>query len=264
MVVSSTSIESPESHLRVKISKEYRVFQDVFSKQCATKLPLQRLWDCTIELLPAAPPKGRIYPLSIPEQRAIEENIEEALTQGFIRPSTSPAAFSFFFVAKKDVSCIDYRALSSQTVKYRYPLPLVPSALEQLRGSRFFTKLDLHSAYNLIQIRRGGEWKTAFITPAGHYEYRVMPYGLANSPSVFLGFMNEVFWEFLHHFVIVYIDDVLIYSQTLGDHPHQGGLSAFAGPVQHLFLKLEKCEFRKTTIAFLGYIISAQGIEMDQ
>ncbi len=127
-------------------------------------------------------PKGKIYPLSLPEQKAMEEYIEEALQQGYIRPSTSPAASSFFFVAKKDGGlrpCIDYQGLNKITVKFRYPLPLVPAALEHLRGATIFTKLDLRSAYNLIRIREGDEWKTAFVTPTGHYEYLVMPCGLA-------------------------------------------------------------------------------------
>ncbi len=109
----------------------------------------------------------------------MEEYIEEALKQGYIVPSTSPAASSFFFVAKDGGlrPCIDYRKLNEITVKFRYPLPLVPTALEQLRGATIFTKLDLRSAYNLIRIRKGDEWKTAFVTPTGHYEYRVIPYG---------------------------------------------------------------------------------------
>ncbi|ROK23432.1 Transmembrane protein 232 [Anabarilius grahami] len=183
--VQSTSVESPDTHINVTIPPAYRAFQDVFSKRLATKLPPHRPWDCAIDLLPGATlPKGRIYPLSIPEQQAMEEYVHEALQQGFIRPSTSPAASSFFFVAKKDGglrSCIDYRHLNSQTIKFSYPLPLVPAALEQLRGATIFSKLDLRSAYNLIRIRKGDEWKTAFITPSGHYEYRVMPYGLSNS-----------------------------------------------------------------------------------
>ncbi|XP_052453258.1 uncharacterized protein LOC128014065 [Carassius gibelio] len=175
--VQSTSVESPDTKMDHIIPPEYRAFQDVFSKQLATKLPPHRPWDCAIDLLPGATlPKGRIYPLSIPEQKAMEEYIQEALAQEFIRPSTSPAASSFFFVAKKDGGlrpCIDYRHLNSQTVKFSYPLPLVPAALEQLRGARIFTKLDLRSAYNLIRIRKGDEWKTAFITPSGHFPLKI-------------------------------------------------------------------------------------------
>ncbi|XP_016377873.1 RNA-directed DNA polymerase homolog [Sinocyclocheilus rhinocerous] len=151
----------------------------------------------------------------------MEEYIEATLKQEFIRPSTSPATSSFFFVGKKDGGlqlCVNYRALNSQTVKFRYPLPPVPATLEQLCGAHTFTKLDLRSAYNLIRICEGDEWKTAFVTPSGHYEYQVMPYGLSNSPSVFQGFMNEVIREFLHRFVIVYIDNILIYSQNLAEH----------------------------------------------
>ncbi len=111
----------------------------------------------------------------------MDEYIEEALQQGYIHPSTSTAASSLFFVAKKDGGlrpCIDYRSLNNITVKFRYPLPLVPAALEHLRGATIFTKLDLCSTYNLIRIREGNEWKTAFVTPAGHYKYLVMLYGV--------------------------------------------------------------------------------------
>ncbi|KAL0150962.1 hypothetical protein M9458_053734, partial [Cirrhinus mrigala] len=151
----------------------------------------------------------------------MEVYIAEAFNQGFIRPSTSPAASSFFFVGKKDgvlCPCIDYRQLNSQILQQPYPLPLVPAALEELCGAQVFTKLDLRSAYNLVRIHAGDEWKTAFVTPTGHYEYQVMPYGLSISPPVFQTFMNEVFWEFLHRFVMVYIDDILIYSRNMAEH----------------------------------------------
>ncbi len=230
----STLVESPEPQVKCTIPSNYQAFQDVFSKQAATRLPPHRPWDCAIDLLPGAKlPKGRVYPLSIPEHKAMEDYIKEAFQQGFIWPSTSPAASSFFFVGKKDGGlrlCIDYRALNSQTVKLPYPLPLVPAALEELRGARIFSKLDLWSAYNLVRIRPGDEWKTAFITPSGHYEYRVMPYGLSNSPSVFQCFMNEVFREFLHKFVIVYIDDILIYSLNLAEHRDAGPSAAQRTP----------------------------------
>ncbi|KAL0168185.1 hypothetical protein M9458_036407, partial [Cirrhinus mrigala] len=236
-------------------------------KQAATHLPPHRPWDCAIDLLPDAKlPKGKVYPLSIPERQAMEAYIEEALKQEFIRPSTSPAASSFFFVGKKDGGlrpCIDYRQLNSQIVQQPYPLPLVPAALEELRGARIFTKLDLRSAYNLIRIRKGDEWKTAFVTPTGHYKYQVMPYSLSISPSVFQTFMNEVFREFLHQFVVVYID-ILIYSRNQAEH-RQHVLQVLQKLRQHsLFLKLGKCEFHQPTVQFLSYNISAEGVQMDQ
>ncbi len=126
--------------------------------------------------------------------KVMEEYIEENLQQGYIRPSTSPAASSFFFVANKDGDLqpfINYWALNKITVRFWYPLPLVSTALEHLWGATVFSKLDLHSPYNLIQIRKGNEWKTAFVTPTGHYEYQVMLYGLVNTPSVFHNFMHD-------------------------------------------------------------------------
>ncbi|KAK3569703.1 hypothetical protein QTP86_003321, partial [Hemibagrus guttatus] len=266
--VQATSIESPLVNQPLRIPTCYAPFSDVFCPKRASKLPPHRPWDCAIDLLPGEPvPRGRIYPLSVPEEKAMEEYIKEALAQGYIRPSTSPAASSFFFVAKKDGGlrpCIDYRALNQITVKFRYPLPLVPAALEHLRGATIFTKLNLRSAYNLIRIREGDEWKTAFITPTGHYEYLVMPYGLANAPSVFQDFIHEVLREFLHRCVLVYIDDILIYSRSLAEHrQHVAEVLARLREFQ-LFLKAEKCSFHQPSVQFLGYNISSSGIQMDE
>ncbi len=239
-----------------------------FSRAKASQLPPHRPSDCAIDLLPdTVPPRGRIFPLSQPESEAMNHYIQEKLTKGFIRPSTSPASAGFFFLKKKGGDlrpCIDYRGLNEITVKFRYPLPLVPSALEQLRSAQFFTKLDLRCAYNLIRIKEGDEWKTAFSTTTGHYEYRVMLFGLVNSPSVFQSFINDVFRDMLDHYVIVYIDDILIYSETLQEH-----IQHVRSVLQHLikyqlYAKLEKCEFHTTSDTFLGYIISQEGVAMDE
>lgn len=132
----------------------------------ATQLPPHRACECAIDLIPSATPiRGIIFPHSQPESEAMNTYIKEQLAKGFIRPSTSPASAGFFFLKKKDGGlrlCINYRSLNEITVKFRYPLPLVPAALEQLRTAKYFTKLDLRNAYNLIWIREGDEWKTAF------------------------------------------------------------------------------------------------------
>ncbi|KAI2644120.1 Transposon Tf2-8 polyprotein [Labeo rohita] len=265
--LASTRIESPEVETTVEIPAEYLEYQDVFSKQAATHLPPHQPWDCAIDLLPGAQlPKGRVYPLSNPERQAMEEYVKEALAQGFIQPSTSPATSSFFFVGKKDGGlrpCIDYRQLNSQIIQQPYPLPLVPATLEELRGARIFTKLDLRSAYNLVCIRAGDEWKTAFITPTGHYEYLVMPYGLSISPSVFQTFMNKVFREFLHQFVVVYIDDILIYFRNQAEHRQHVRQVLQVLRQHHLYLKLEKCELHQPEVQFLGYNISPEGVHMN-
>ncbi|KAK3528203.1 hypothetical protein QTP86_025112, partial [Hemibagrus guttatus] len=249
------------------IPHAYADFKEVFSEENAARLPSHQVWDCAIDLLPnTSPPRGRIYPLSLPEAKAMEDYIEAALAAGHIRPSTSPAAAEFFFVGKKDGGlwpCIDYRGLNAITVQYPYPLPLVPAVLEQLRGARYFTKLDLRSTYNLVRIRKGNEWKTAFHMTHGHYEYRVMPFGLTNAPAVFQALINGVFQDLLGKGVIAYIDDILVYSTSMEEHVRHVWEVLSRLQRHHLYIKLEKCEFQRTTVTFLGYVISRQGVEMD-
>ncbi len=182
----------------------------------------------------------------------MEEYIEEAMNSGFFRASTSPAGAGFFFVEKKDGglrSCIDYRGLNNVTVKFRYPLQLIPSALEQLREATIYTKLDLRSAYNLIRIKEGDEWKTAFLTTRGHYEYQVMPYGLANSPTVFQSFINYIFRDVLNQYVVAYIDDILIYSKS---EEHIGQVRNVLSQLleNQLYVKAEKFEFHVKQTTF--------------
>ncbi|KAK3573596.1 hypothetical protein QTP86_030019 [Hemibagrus guttatus] len=245
----------------------YMDFMEVFSEERAAHLPSHQVWDCAIDLLPnTSLPKGRIYPLSLPESKAMEEYIETALAAGHIRPSTSPAAAGFFFVGKRDGGlrpCIDYRGLNTITVRYSYPLPLVPAALEQLRGARVFTKLDLRSAYNLVRIREDDEWKTTFHTTSGHYEYCVMPFGLTNAPAVFQALINGVFQDLLGKGVIAYIDDILVNSSSMEEHVRMVREVLCRLQQHHLYVKLEKCEFHRPTVTFLGYVISRHGVEMD-
>ncbi|KAL0150648.1 hypothetical protein M9458_054065, partial [Cirrhinus mrigala] len=259
--------DKPEEPPTDPLPPPYHDLREAFSKEKATQLPPHRPCDCAIELLLGTmPTRGRVFPLSQPETESMKQYIEEELAKGFIRPSTSPASAGFFFVKKKDGSlrpCIDYRSLNDITVKYRYPLPLVPSALEQLRSAKYFTKLDLRSVYNLIRIKEGDEWKTAFSTTTGHYEYLVMPFGLSNSPSIFQAFINEVFRDMLHRHVIVYIDDILIFSENLETHINHVRSVLQRLIANKLYAKLPKCEFHQTKISFLGYVISAEGVTMD-
>ncbi|KAK3542222.1 hypothetical protein QTP86_018469 [Hemibagrus guttatus] len=260
--------ESPPETRSTDIPACYSHFSDVFCPKEASKLPPHWPWDCAIDLIHGEPvPRGKIYSLSIPEEKAMEEFINEALSQGYICLSTSPAASSFFFMAKKDRGlrpCIDYRALNKITIKFRYPLPLVPSVLKHLCGATVFTKLDLRSAYNLIRIREGDEWKTVFVTPTGHYEYLVMPYGFVNAPYVFQDFMHEVLLEFLHKSVLVYIDDILIYSRSMADHRQHVAEVLQHLRDYHLFLKVKKCTFHQPTVQFLGYNIDRSCVRMDE
>ncbi|KAK3507516.1 hypothetical protein QTP70_028076 [Hemibagrus guttatus] len=263
----TSQVQRPLEAAGGHLPSQYMDFHMVFSEERVARLPHHQVWDCAIDLLPnASPPKGRIYPLSLLDSKAMEEYIESSLAAGHIRPSTSPAAAGFFFVGKKDGGlrpCIDYRGLNAVTIRYPYPLPLVPAALEQLRGVRVFTKLDLRSAYNLVRIREGDEWKTAFHMNHGHYEYCVMPFGLTNAPAVFQALINEVFRDLLGRGVIAYIDDILVYSASMEEHVIQVREVLARLQQHHLYVKLEKCEFHRSKVTFLGYVISHQGVEMD-
>uniref|UniRef100_A0A8C9T6V6 Gypsy retrotransposon integrase-like protein 1 n=5 Tax=Scleropages formosus TaxID=113540 RepID=A0A8C9T6V6_SCLFO len=263
----STSIESPNADLPLQLPREYADLVAVFSKHKAAELPPHRPWDCAIDLFSGTtPPRGRVYPLSQPEHQAMEAYITEALEAGFIRPSTSPASAGFFFVEKKDGGlrpCIDYRGLNAITVKYPHPLPLITSALEQVSGATIFTKLDLRSAYNLIRVREGDEWKTAFSTALGHYEYLVMPFGLANAPSVFQAFVNEVLRELINRSVLVYLDDILIFSRSREEHIGHVREVLQKLAAHKLYVKGEKCQFHVHSVDFLGYILTPNGVTMD-
>jgi len=188
----------------------------------------------------------------------MEKYINESLAAGIIRPSSSPLGAGFFFVGKKDGSlrpCIDYRGLNQITVKNKYPLPLLASAFEPVQGATVFTKLDLRNAYHLLRIRDGDEWKTAFKTPLGQFEYLVMPFGLTNAPACFQALVNDVLRDFLNVFVFVYIDDILIYSKDLSEHKKHVRLVLQRLLENKLFVKAEKCEFHQQSVTFLGFVL---------
>uniref|UniRef100_A0A4W5QCZ4 ribonuclease H n=1 Tax=Hucho hucho TaxID=62062 RepID=A0A4W5QCZ4_9TELE len=247
--IGATTVESPDQVSTVRIPSEYADLALAFCKKRATKLPPHRRGDCAINLLvDAALPRSHVYTLSQ------ETYVSESLGQGYIRPSTSPASSSFFFV-KKDGDlrpCIDYRSINQITVRYSYPLPLIASAIESMHGARFFTKLDLRSAYNLVRIWEGDEWKTAFSTTSGHYEYLVMPYGLMNAPSVFQAFVDKIFRDLHRQGVVVYMDDILIYSATRTKHVSLVR-RVLGRLLEHdLYIKAEKCLFFQQSISFIG------------
>ena len=256
-------VDSPNS-----IPSKYREFSDVFEKCNADRLPEHRPYDCPIDLIDGAcPPFGPIYGLSEPELDALRGYIDENLAKGFIRHSKSPAGSPILFVKKKDGSlrlCVDYRGLNKVTIRNRYPLPLIPELLDRLRTGQVFSKIDLRGAYNLVRIRPGDEWKTAFRTRYGLFEYRVMPFGLTNAPAVFQHMINDIFREYLDQFMVAYLDDILIYSPDLHTHEQHVRLVLSKLREHGLYAKCEKCVFDQPSVEFLGYIISPDGISMDQ
>lgn len=239
---------------------EYTDFADVFDKKNADRLPPHRPYDCPIPLLPnEQPPWGPTYPLSETELTALKEYLDENLAKGFIRPLTSPAGAPILFVKKKDGSlrlCPDYRALNGITVRNRYPLPLISDMLDRVKSAKIFTKLDLRGAYNLVRMKEGDEWKTAFRTRYGHFEYLVMPFGLTNAPATFQRFVNEIFCDIMDKFIVVYLDDILIFSEDPATHQDHVKTVLERLRENSLYAKLEKCSFHKSQVEFLGYMVS--------
>ena len=167
------------------------------------------------------PPYGPLYNLSGPELGVLRTYLDDALAKGWIRHSVSPAGAPVLFVPKKDGGlrlCVDYRGLNKVTIKNRHPLPLISETLDRLSGAKVFTKMDLKDAYHRIRIREGDEWKTAFCTRYGHFEYLVMPFGLANAPATFQAYINKALAGYVDVFCVVYLDDILVYSDSLSDH----------------------------------------------
>ncbi|KAJ1590641.1 hypothetical protein NDA11_001400 [Ustilago hordei] len=223
--------------------------------------------DLHLELIEGGkPPQGPLYLKGPKEMSELRRYLDENLEKGFIRPSKSPARSPVLFVPKKDGGlrlCVDYRGLNEITVKNRAPLPLIEEQLFLLRKARIYTKLDLRAAYNLIRIAKGDEWKTAFGTQLGLYEYLVMPFGLANAPAHFQSFINDIFRDIIGIYVVVYLDDFLIFSDTEEAHVKHVTEVLTRLRSNRLFAKLSKCEFHTKTVEFLGYIIKPTGIEMD-
>jgi hypothetical protein len=196
-------------------------FPDVFYEELPG-MPPERKVEFAIELIPGTTPiSKRAYRVSGPELVELKKQIDELLEKVYIRPSTSPWATLVLFVEKKDSTkrmCIDYRALNEVTVKNKYPLPRIEDLFDQLRGASVFSKIDLRSGYHQLRIRTADIPKTTFITKYGLYEFMVMSFGLTNAPSYFMYLMNSVFMDYLDKFVVVFTDDILIYSQNEKEH----------------------------------------------
>ena len=267
------SVRQIDAALRVEevldnmIPADYQEFTRLFKKPTSLELPPNRPYDHHIELQPGKTPSfGPIYGLSEPELRALREYIQENLARGFIRSSSSAASAPILFVKKKDGSlrlCVDYRALNSITVRDRYPLPLISETLDRLRMAKVYTRLDLREGYHHLRIAEGDEWKTAFRTRYGLFEYKVMPFGLTNAPASFQRFMNDVLREFLDDFCVVYLDDILIYSACLEEHRVHVRRILQTLADNDIHIKPEKCEFHVSRTEFLGFIVSSEGVTMD-
>ncbi|KAA3453025.1 pol protein [Gossypium australe] len=196
----------------------------------------------------------------------LKAQIQELLDRGFIRPSISPWGAPVLFVKKKDGSmrmCIDYRQLNKLTIKNRYPLPRIDDLFDQLKGASVFSKIDLRSGYHQLKVKEADVHKTAFRTRYGHYEFLVMPFGLTNAPAAFMDLMNRVFQQYLDQFVVVFIDDILVYSKTEEEHDRHLRIVLQVLREEQLYAKFSKCEFWLREVTFLGHVVSAEGIRVD-
>src|SRR4051794_10180098 len=219
----------------------------VYSGSCPRNRPISR----------------RPYKMAPRELAELKTQLEALLEKGFIRPSSSPWGCPVLFVTKKDGTermCVDYRPLNLATIKNKYPQPRINDLFDQLSGATVFSKMDLRSGYHQIKIRKEDIPKTAFTTRYGLYEYTVMSFGLTNAPATFMRLMNSVFMEYLDKFVVVYIDDILIYSKTEEEHAEHLRLVLTKLREHCLYAKFSKCELWIQELIFLGHVVSASGV----
>jgi hypothetical protein len=260
--------DSPESTVQLpeEVQSILQKFQTVFAEPVG--LPPRRLCDHSIPLVPGAQPVNkRAYRYTPQLKDEIEKQIQEMLASGVIRISTSAFSSPIILVRKKDNSwriVVDYRHLNALTIKSKYPVPVIDELLDELAGACWFSKLDLRAGYHQIRLAPGEEFKTAFATHHGQFEFTVMAFGLTGAPATFLSAMNDTLKDYLRKFVLVFFDDILIYSSSYDDHLKHIALVLQRLQEHSWQVKMSKCEFAQASIAYLGHVISAAGVSTDQ
>ncbi|GJU15650.1 putative reverse transcriptase domain-containing protein [Tanacetum coccineum] len=262
------------AHVTKKKLKEKRLedvpiihdFPEVFTEELPG-LPPPRQVEFRIDLVPGAAPVARApYRLAPSEMKELSVQLQELLEKGFIRLSSSPWGAPVLFVKKKDGSfrmCIDYRELNKLTVKNRYPLPRIDDLFYQLQGSSVYSKIDLRSGYHQLRFKEEDILITAFRTRYGHFEFQVIPFGLTNEPAVFMDLMNRVCKPYLDKFVIVFIDDILVYSKDEEEHGNHLKIILELLKKERLYAKFSKCDFWLDLVQFLGHVIDRSGVHVD-
>ena len=259
-------VDSDKAELQINDILIVCEFPNVFPEDLPG-LPPDRETEFEIEVVPGvAPISIPLYRMAPLELQELKKQLQELLDKGYIRPSVSPWGAPVLFVKKKDGTlrlCIDYRKLNQATVKNKYPLPRIYDLFDQLQGAEVFSKIDLRSGYHQLKIAEQDIPKTAFRTRYGHYEFLVMPFGLTNAPVAFMALMHTVFQPYLDQFVIVFIDDILVYSRDKEEHANHLRIVLQILREKQLHAKLSKCEFWLDQVIFLGHVLSKGGIEVD-
>ncbi|GJV42209.1 putative reverse transcriptase domain-containing protein [Tanacetum coccineum] len=259
-------MEKKSDEKRLEDIPVVREFPEVFPEDLPGLPPVRQV-EFQIDLIPGATPVARApYRLAPSEMQELSNQLQELADRGFIRPSTSPWGAPILFVKKKDGSfrmCIDYRELNKLTVKNRYPLPKIDDLFDQLQGSSVYLKIDLRSGYHQLRVRNEDIPKTAFRTRYGHYEFQVIPFGLTNTTAVFMDIMNRVCKPYLDKFVIMFNDDILIYSHNKEEHANHLRIILELLKKEKLYAKFSKCDFWIHIVQFLGHLIDSQGLYVD-
>jgi hypothetical protein len=243
-----------------------RDYPDVFLEELL-RMPPEREVEFVIDLLPGTTPiSKRPFKMSVEELKELKTQLTELQEAGYICLSSSPWGAPVLFVQKKDGSqqmCVDYRSINDVTIKNKYLLPRIDDLFDQMRGARVFSKIDLRSGYHQMKIRPSDIPKTAFSTRYGLYEFTVMSFGLTNAPAYFMNLMNKVFMEYLNKFVVVFIDEILIYSKNDSEHEEHLRMVLQKLWDNQLHTKFTKCDIWLDEVHFLGHIISKGGIVVD-
>ena len=241
-------------------------YPDVFPDKLPGMPPDQDI-EFSIDLVPStAPVAKRPYRMAALELVEPKKQLEELQQSAFIRPSSSPWGAPVLFVKKKDGSmrmCVDYRALNEVTIKNKYPLLRIDDLFDQLKGAKYFSKIDLRSGYHQLKIKESDISKTSFVTHYEQFESIVMSFGLTNAPAYFMNLMNKVFMDELDKFVVVFIDDILIYTKSVEEHEQHLRVVLEKLRAHKLYAKFSKCEFWLKKVAFLGHILTTEGVAVD-